>query len=229
MLTGGLFRRELRKQKPRFPAKSEPPQVQSFAFFPKGDFGGDTYTNLSLHKCPFLLSWREQKSIGLQFLARHLVTVNFPKQRLYLQRRSVGPLPDGMDALKESLGFVNDQAPKDLEARFAALVKQNPKGSPLDAGEFLKNLKKNGQLPGWRKDETGEEAIGFDPDWALELQRGAKPEDYPLARTVMLFKKGDPSSYNYTVIKTAYDAPWQLQRAWKAAPNGHILKDYPIP
>ena len=30
--------------------------------------------------------------IGLQFLARHLVTFNFPKRIMYLKRTSVGPL-----------------------------------------------------------------------------------------------------------------------------------------
>jgi hypothetical protein len=75
---------------------------------------------------------------------------------------------------------------------------------------------------------VGEVKLGFDPDWAFELQQGTKPEDYPLARTVAVFKKGDPAGYSYTVIKASPDSPWQLQRAWKAAPNGHVLKDYPI-
>ena len=47
---------------------------------------------------------------------------------MYLQRRSVGPLPDGMAELKEALGYVNDQPPKDLDARFEALAKQKPGG-----------------------------------------------------------------------------------------------------
>jgi len=32
--------------------------------------------------------------IGLHFLARHLVTLDFPNHTLYLKRQSVGPLPD---------------------------------------------------------------------------------------------------------------------------------------
>jgi hypothetical protein len=64
------------------PAKGE-------ARSPAGMFGGETY--------PFI-SMREQNvesdGIGLRFLARHLVTLDFPKRTMYLQRQSIGPLPD---------------------------------------------------------------------------------------------------------------------------------------
>jgi hypothetical protein len=33
-------------------------------------------------------------AIGLNFLARHLVTFDFPNHTLYLQRQSIGPLPN---------------------------------------------------------------------------------------------------------------------------------------
>ena len=36
----------------------------------------------------------ESDGIGLRFLARHLVTLDFPKHTMYLQRQSIGPLPD---------------------------------------------------------------------------------------------------------------------------------------
>ncbi len=36
-------------------------------------------------------------TIGLRFLARHLVTFNFPKRMMYLKRTSVGPLADGQN------------------------------------------------------------------------------------------------------------------------------------
>jgi hypothetical protein len=64
------------------PAKGE-------ARWPVGMFGGETYAFVSM---------REQKvesdGIGLRFLARHLVTLDFPKRTMYLQRQSIGPLPD---------------------------------------------------------------------------------------------------------------------------------------
>jgi hypothetical protein len=43
-------------------------------------WGGETYSGLVLRG--------GVNSIGLRFLARHLVTLNFPGQRVYLQRRS---------------------------------------------------------------------------------------------------------------------------------------------
>lgn len=56
---------------------------------PKGAFGGETYPNIHLHEIDV-----ESDGIGLHFLARHLVTLDFPKQTLYLQSQSLGPLPD---------------------------------------------------------------------------------------------------------------------------------------
>lgn len=53
--------------------------------------GGETYTNLVIHKQSDGLN---ANILGLQFLARHLVTLNFPKQTMYLKQTSVGPLTD---------------------------------------------------------------------------------------------------------------------------------------
>jgi len=55
------------------------------ASVPNGVFGGETYPDLKLNP-----HW--QNFIGLRFLARHLVTFNFPKGTMFLQRQSVGPL-----------------------------------------------------------------------------------------------------------------------------------------
>jgi hypothetical protein len=229
-LRAGLFHREIKKQKPLLTNQWKSPGGTLSARFPETEFGGATYTNLRLHKCPLTMALADTRCyVGLQFLARHLVTLNFPKRMVYLQRRSVGPLPDGMAELKESFGYVSDQPPKDVEARFEAYAKQKPGGRLfLEAGAYSLNLKKQGQLPGWLKNDTGYGKIWLDPDLVSEWARMIKPDDFPVAQTLTVFKKGDTSIYNYTVVKPSPDAPWQLQRAWKAAPNGHILKDYPI-
>ena|SRR2546425_457067 len=52
---------------------------------PNGVFGGETYPDLMLKP-----HW--QNFIGLRFLARHLVTFNFPRGTMFLQRQTVGPL-----------------------------------------------------------------------------------------------------------------------------------------
>ncbi len=57
------------------------------AHYPDGIFGGAVYTNL------YLAGDGEQNLIGLHFLARNLVTLNFPGRTLYLQQRSAGPPP----------------------------------------------------------------------------------------------------------------------------------------
>ena len=68
-------------------------------------FGGETYSDLAL---------REHASgtngVGLRFLARHLVTLNFPKQTIYLQRKSVGPLEDGSSSTNSLAWWENGRS-----------------------------------------------------------------------------------------------------------------------
>lgn len=70
------------------------------AHFPNGMFGGQSYTNL------YLAGGGGYNLIGLSFLARNLVTLNFPKRTMYVRRTSVGPLPNR--------GFFDDFYPKQL-------------------------------------------------------------------------------------------------------------------
>jgi hypothetical protein len=59
------------------------------ARFPNAVFGGVAYTNL------YLNGDGGENLLGLAFLARNLVTLNFPKRTMYLQRRSTGSLAEG--------------------------------------------------------------------------------------------------------------------------------------
>jgi hypothetical protein len=54
---------------------------------PDGLFGGETYSNVSLRNVNV-----RSDGIGLNFLARHLVTLDFPNHTMYLKRTSVDPL-----------------------------------------------------------------------------------------------------------------------------------------
>jgi hypothetical protein len=65
-------------------------------------------------------------SIGLNFLSRHLVTLDFPKKTMYLKQTSIGPL--------------------DISMRASRL------GAPM---EVLEGLKEKGQLVGLSKDAKG--------------------------------------------------------------------------
>ena len=56
--------------------------------FPNSIWHGNTYTNLIVIELPT----QYPNLIGLRFLARHLVTLDFPKRILYLKQTSVGPI-----------------------------------------------------------------------------------------------------------------------------------------
>jgi hypothetical protein len=53
---------------------------------PQSVWDGETYTNL------FVDIGRDANQLGLRFLARHLVTFDFPNQTMYLNQTSAGPL-----------------------------------------------------------------------------------------------------------------------------------------
>jgi hypothetical protein len=64
---------------------------------PNAMLGGEIYPDVVLHEFnPKSLSSDDQhikfNGIGLHFLSRHLVTLDFPKRTMYLKRISVGPL-----------------------------------------------------------------------------------------------------------------------------------------
>jgi hypothetical protein len=59
------------------------------AHSPDGRFFGEVYPDLKLERQDV-----ESDGLGVDFLARHLVTLDFPGQTLYLKRTSTGPLPD---------------------------------------------------------------------------------------------------------------------------------------
>ncbi len=92
VLKGKLFERALRAQH----ISAAPGEINGAkgvgACFPEAEFRGATYTNLIVAEMPRKMPL--PNLIGLQFLARHLVTFNFPKRMMYLKRTSVGPLLD---------------------------------------------------------------------------------------------------------------------------------------
>jgi hypothetical protein len=82
-----------------------------------------TYTNL--------LIGHDGNLIGLRFLARHLVTLDFPNRSMYLKQTISGPL-DG--------------------DRFIQM--ENTAGPAADSAQrFFERLKKTGRLPRWMADE----------------------------------------------------------------------------
>jgi hypothetical protein len=70
-----------------------------------GVLGGETYAQLSLRQADVVCD-----GIGLHFLARHLVTLDFPNRTMYLKRASIGPLADeGVGAIRSYLMQLKSQ------------------------------------------------------------------------------------------------------------------------
>lgn len=93
---------------------------------PKCVWGGETYTNVNVGI--------GGNSIGLRFLARQLVTLDFPKRVMYLKPTSVGPLIDEKQkAVREAVAVT---AVKSLL-------------------QFTTHLREEGHLPGWSKNDHG--------------------------------------------------------------------------
>jgi hypothetical protein len=92
-----------------------------------GRLGGESYPALILaNGAP------EDSGLGIKFLSRHLVTLDFPNRTLYLKHTNDGP---------------------DVEAA---------KAEGKSAATVLRQLKKRGRLPGWSKaDESPTNGVSF--------------------------------------------------------------------
>ncbi len=176
-----LFRREVRERTLRVEGDAFNGKEPEHAWLPECVWNGETYTNLLIGSGGTnFLRGEELNSIGLRFLARHLVTFDFPKRTMYLKQTSISPLVD-----------------ENMEA----------------AAEFLKNLKKNGQVPGWLENDNG----------TIELEGHLNSETYDFR------KNGDSATCHYRVTRASKASPWQLQKAWRTDQNDHTIEEYPIP
>lgn len=95
---------------------------KSAAGLSSGEFGGQTYSNLTLME--WAGTWPDGDLIGLPFLARNLVTFNFPKRMMYLKQQAVLP---------------------HYPSSFFGL------GHFSKGANYLVTLMKEGRLPGWPK------------------------------------------------------------------------------
>jgi len=151
------------------PAKGE-------ARSPDGYFDREKYLFVSLARNDV-----ESDGIGLRFLARHLVTLDFPNHVLYLKRQSISPLPDPRlkttrmpsleplisDVLQEDVGAARRELAKvergratELEKRVArnleATLEDNTKPSPADVPPSVTRMPLDDSRPelaevGWLK------------------------------------------------------------------------------
>jgi hypothetical protein len=129
LLASGLFRREAQEQRLRMPADTD--KEPNNLGLPQRVWSGNTYTSLWVGNGASSTDGESgENSLGLRFLARHLVTFDFPHRIMYLKQVRRGPL---------------------LDVELAAAVKAAGKS----AYPLVWKLLKKGQLPGWSKEQRG--------------------------------------------------------------------------
>jgi hypothetical protein len=92
ILAPALFEKACRDQKDAKVDHFKTPRGRTvgIATFPHGIFAIESCTDLIIGENPETNS--PENTIGMRFLARHLVTLNIPKGVLYLKQESEGPL-----------------------------------------------------------------------------------------------------------------------------------------
>jgi hypothetical protein len=97
-------------------------------------------------------------------------------------------------------------------------------GLPVDetmdaAVTFLRNMKGNGSLPGWSKDEVG----------VIHSYSKVCGNAGSVSETFDIRKDGNSSIYHYTVLRASEAGPWKLEKAWRTDHNNHTVEEYPVP
>ncbi len=104
-LESGFFQREVHKLQSKGKAISG--QHVGHIWFSNCVWNGENYTNLLIGDGGTNFSKGQGgNEIGLRFLARHLVTFDFPNQIMYLKQTRVGPLVD--EKINAARKFLND-------------------------------------------------------------------------------------------------------------------------
>jgi len=131
-----------------------------FACFTKAVFGGNRYFDLFVVQEP---EWSNPPGIvGLNFLARHVVTFNLPKKKMYLKQTTRGePL--------DVAGYLTEQA-----------------------RELLQTLQEKGELPGWTNVAPrvkwaleGEASTNYPVFRTLNFETGASVDITPKIQSIL--------------------------------------------
>lgn len=151
---GGLepetFRQAIREQRLRTKPDANDPQEPNGAEVTKCVWNDKTYTSVYLGK--------GENALGLRFLARHLVTFDFPHRAMYLKRMSSGPLAS--------------------KATMAAT-----KAAGRSTFSLARKLWKRERLPGWPKQDAKPSSatcrLGRDSDTViLDAHKKDDPSTY---------------------------------------------------
>lgn len=142
-----LFRREIRAQRLRQNEDANQAPEPNSISLPQCVWNGATYTSIWLGNGVDSTDRQSGENLlGLRFLARHLVTFDFPRRTMYLKRTSSSPLVT-------------------REVMAAAKTAGN------SAFQHARKLIRNGQLPGWSKKDRAPASAMFhfrrEPDTAV--------------------------------------------------------------
>lgn len=104
-IKSSLLRRKLKEQKPLWTFQVPLPGGGSMgmAGFTNGIFAGKTYTHLTFNQ--WSSPWPDGDLLGLSFLARNLVTFNFPKRVMYLKQETAAPFFDDTFSLGAAIDY----------------------------------------------------------------------------------------------------------------------------
>jgi hypothetical protein len=158
------------------------------------DWNGNTYTNLSVGR-------DRVNRLGISFLARHIVTFDFPGGKLYLKQISEG--------LREETLSV--KVPGDVRS----------------AAQLLIDLDNNGQLPGWSRTDHGTVSLASRSKYGGAVL-GVLANTPLKSVTINFQKRGDSTVYRYTLHRWSTDGPWWLQKACQVDAHGKKIKEFPI-
>jgi hypothetical protein len=209
VLKPGLFRREVRRlPDQRLGQFDFERRFTNFAgaylheeFLPGVILNGEVCTNFVLEE------WPGENLIGLRYLARHEVTLDFPGRTMYLRA-------GGADSFASRDSITNAFSAWDCAVySFTAAAVRH----------FLR-LTETGKLPGLVQADEGR--------WTFSADFNAgdcQPGKYPIALTFSLRKNDDASQYRYEVVQKTKEGAPSLKRAWRTDKHGHVVEEYRVP
>lgn len=168
-------------------------------FLPECVWEGTTYSDIAVAAVD------HANVIGIRFLARHLVTLDFPGRMMYLKHVNSQPL-------------AGDSSTREFEA-------------PV---QFLEALKEKGQLPGLSKNVEPavylEAYSNFDSQ-PEDSQSVAYIKAYfsSTHKSATFALQDDASVCHYTISRVSKDNSWKLEKAWRTKLNGKTIEEFPVP